>query len=450
MGFEFRPKRFFLSVEEYAMNKHPGEASDGSTRFLYVVSEGFPPTVFDSQVLDYLHLMEGDGIRFDLIVFERLLGLFPNWHRNLLRLREVRSQLKGQVYFRSLITTFLEWDLWVPQLQLYSIAKPSGQTARTVVHARTQTAAAIALGLKNWLQNTKVIFDMRGDTPAEFLLSLEKSGRDPGSPAARRKYTKLKGIERQAVMGSDAILCVSGAMKEKIIGEYRVSPQKIQVVPTVASTQKFYWDAKLRTRVRKELGIEDKFALIYAGSIRAYQTLEALLEFYRKLRENRQHLHLLLITPQNAEAKLLLKKTLQSGTYTVQSAGHDEMVGWLNAADAGLLLRETNAVNQVAAPTKFAEYLLCGLPVVISQGIGDFSDLARNQNVGIVLQGCQREEELHDRWIELQTLANPVSRDHIAQVGKQLFSNEHFARLLASLYLKLSQENDQAMPRKHE
>ena len=182
--------------------------------------------------------MEGQGILFDLVVFERLLGILPNWRRNLRRLHEVRAQLNGRVYFRFLITTFLGWDFWVPQQQLYLIAKPHDPSVRTVIHARTQTSAAIALRLKSWIPKTKVVFDMRGDTPAEYLLSVEKSGGDLRSQAVQKKYEKLKGIERQAVKESDAILCVSGVMRDKIIGEYQVPSPKIRVIPTMAKHPK--------------------------------------------------------------------------------------------------------------------------------------------------------------------------------------------------------------------
>ena len=411
----------------------------GTIHFLYVVSEGFPPTVFDSQVVDYLHMMEGQGILFELVVFERLLGILPNWRRNRKRLREVREQLNGRIYYRFLITTFLGWDFWVPQLQLYLIAKPSDPSVRTVIHARTQTSTAIALRLKSWIPETKVVFDMRGDTPAEYLLSVEKSGGDLRSRAVRRKYEKLKSIEMRAVKESDAILCVSGVMRDKIVGEYRVPPQKIHVIPTVANTRKFYWDPQLRSVVRKELGIEDKFTFVYAGSIRAYQSIEILLEFFRNTQVKRSEVHLLLITPQSTEDEQYLHRLLSPGTCTVRSASHNEMARWLNAADAGLLLREPNPVNQVAAPTKFAEYLLCGLPVVMTAGIGDFSELAKKEKMGIVLERSQWEEELHARWNELVFLTDSIQRERIAQKGKQMFSNEHFAELLPPLYSTLSE-----------
>jgi len=419
------------------MSIHQSETRESSRRFLYVVSEGFPPTVFDSQVLDHLRAMESQGICFDLVVFERLMGILPNWKRDIRQLKEVRSQINGQVYFQLLVTTFLGWDFWVPQWQLYWILKKYGRTTQKVIHARTQTSAALALGLKKWIPKMKVIFDMRGDSPAEYLLSVEKAGADPLASLVQRKFAKLKNIERQAVKGSDAIICVSGAMRERVLKEYGVASEKIRVVPTAASARKFNWDPAERAIVRRELGVEDEFVLIYTGSLRAYQLLEGLVDFFRKLLASRSNLHLLLITPQKTEAEQSLHIALPHGTYSVRSASHIEMFRWLNAADAGLLLRESNAVNQVAAPTKFAEYLMCGLPVVMTAGIGDYSELATKENAGIVLRGNEWHRELNERWGELESLVDQNSREHIARFGKQQFTHERFTGLFTTLYLGL-------------
>ena len=89
------------------------------------------------------------------------------------------------------------------------------------------------------------------------------------------------------------------------------------------------------------------------------------------------------------------------------------------------------------APTKFAEYLLCGLPVVMTAGIGDFSQLAKKENLGIVLGGNHWSEDLHAQWGELNSLSDPIRREQIAQLGKQMFSNEHFANVLTPLYSTL-------------
>lgn len=43
-------------------------------------------------------------------------------------------------------------------------------------------------------------------------------------------------------------------------------------------------------------------------------------------------------------------------------------------ADIGLLFRQKHELNLVASPTKYAEYALTGLLILVSPGIGDLDD----------------------------------------------------------------------------
>jgi len=64
---------------------------------------------------------------------------------------------------------------------------------------------------------------------------------------------------------------------------------------------------------------------------------------------------------------------------------HDRIIAYQNAADLGLLLRRPSPVNACAAPTKFAECLMCGLPLALTRGIGDYSALAEQHNLGVMV-----------------------------------------------------------------
>lgn len=417
----------------------PSTAAGGPTadiRFLYLVSEGFPPTVFDSQVMEHIRQMAPLGIQFDLIVFERLLALRANWKQNQQRLRDLRPRLPGKLHFGVLATTFLGWDFWVPEMQLNSILKRYREP-RLVIHARTQTSAAIALQSRRRFPNLKVIFDMRGDSAAEYLLTVEKVGGNPDASHVRKKFARLKAIEKKAVEEADGIICVSEVMRQQVLEGYRVKPDKLWVIPTVASTERFRWDPDLRQKTRKEFSLDGKFVLIYTGSLRAYQMLSGLVEALRQWTRYIQNLHFLLITPQVAEAQASLPSQLPVGSYTVASARHDEMVLWLNAADAGLLLRESNAVNRVAAPTKFPEYQMCGLPAILTENIGDYSRFAQEQLTGIVLKGNDLAAEGLRQWTKLVALTEAYSRARIARLAADRFSHQKFARVFRELYLSV-------------
>ena len=52
--------------------------------------------------------------------------------------------------------------------------------------------------------------------------------------------------------------------------------------------------------------------------------------------------------------------------------------------DYGLLIREKSVTNKVASPVKYAEYLASGLKVIISDELGDYTQLSREKNWGII------------------------------------------------------------------
>ena len=49
-------------------------------------------------------------------------------------------------------------------------------------------------------------------------------------------------------------------------------------------------------------------------------------------------------------------------------------------------MRESHPVNLVSSPTKFGEYLAAGVPVILTEGIGDYSEMAETMHVGITLK----------------------------------------------------------------
>jgi len=50
-------------------------------------------------------------------------------------------------------------------------------------------------------------------------------------------------------------------------------------------------------------------------------------------------------------------------------------------------------VNEISSPLKFGEYLACGVPVIMSEGVGDFSQLAHREGIGVVVpHGASVEE----------------------------------------------------------
>ena len=72
---------------------------------------------------------------------------------------------------------------------------------------------------------------------------------------------------------------------------------------------------------------------------------------------------------------------------SIHDIPHKDVYKYLSASDIGFLIRSNHILNQVSSPIKFAEYLVCGNPVIITPWVGDQSDLVNIYDLGVVIEG---------------------------------------------------------------
>jgi len=60
--------------------------------------------------------------------------------------------------------------------------------------------------------------------------------------------------------------------------------------------------------------------------------------------------------------------------------------GYLRAADVGISLIRQSPARCASSPTKFAEYLAAGLPVIHSAGVGDLDAQVEQHRVGVLVR----------------------------------------------------------------
>ncbi|MEO7080337.1 MAG: hypothetical protein ABIY71_02380, partial [Flavobacteriales bacterium] len=134
---------------------------------------------------------------------------------------------------------------------------------------------------------------------------------------------------------------------------------------------------------REALGFSpEDVVLVYSGSTAGWQSFEMLEKLLRSVLDAQVHTKVLFLSPPHADIDVFKKAYL--GRVLTAWVPPAEVPQALQACDIALLLREDTLTNRVASPTKFAEYLACGLPVIISEGIGDFSALVQKECLGVV------------------------------------------------------------------
>jgi hypothetical protein len=143
--------------------------------------------------------------------------------------------------------------------------------------------------------------------------------------------------------------------------------QPTSVVPCLAPDSEFFFDLALRARVRTELGIADNESVyVYSGSLVAYQRFDETVATFRAALAAGQKARLVVLTPEVDRAQQICID-LPPQNVICKSVRHTEVNGYLNAADVGMLLRDSTPVNIVAFPTKFAEYAMTGLQVIMKE-----------------------------------------------------------------------------------
>ena len=116
------------------------------------------------------------------------------------------------------------------------------------------------------------------------------------------------------------------------------------------------------------------------GSSAGWQSFNLVDDFLFKLFNENEHIKLIFLSNEIPKESKKFKKF--EDRINTKWLKPEEVGSLMIVADYGILIREESVTNQVASPVKFAEYLACGLQVLISEGIGDFTDFVKQQNCG--------------------------------------------------------------------
>jgi len=237
-----------------------------------------------------------------------------------------------------------------------------------VMPRSTLPALATALALRHF-PAVGLLFDADGlphDERVDF----------GGWSAQGLAYRVLRELEASAVRRADAVLTRSKKAIDILVARAGAgtAADKFHVVGNGRDANLFTPALKAeRAAVRRELGIEDSApVLVYAGSMGSQYCMPEMLEFFRLVRGRRDDAQLLLLTgsPEEAERGLDGFADLRSGCH-LRRVSPTNVARYLGACDLGLALRRPSFSMQAVAPIKLGEYLLCGIPVLATQGIGD-------------------------------------------------------------------------------
>jgi hypothetical protein len=201
-------------------------------------------------------------------------------------------------------------------------------------------------------------------------------------------HRTILAVEENVVSKVDYMMSVSNQLVNHFSKTIAFNNSNVSVIPCTLDT-KFFTNAfqvsKSRIeQLRKENSLEiDDVIFVYAGSTAPWQSFDLMKIFLDPYLKRSEKYKVLFLSKINTELQSFKDKF--PNQVKVIHVTHDKVVDYLSLADFGLLLRNQSVTNLVASPTKFGEYLFAGLQVLISEGLGDFTEFVKKNNCGIVV-----------------------------------------------------------------
>ncbi len=250
-----------------------------------------------------------------------------------------------------------------------------------IVMPRSTLPAFMVNRLAEWLkaQGIKIIFDADGFPLAERV---DFSGLKKSS----RQYTYLKKEEDKMLDLADRVLCRS----QKAIGMHVAHVGKAERFFKVTNGRnaKFFTpNSKLRQQARASLNLEpDAVLWIYVGSLGPQYLLDEMLGLFAEFHRKHPNSKFLCVTRQHAILEAAIPADLADHVLG-NSAPYSQIPEFLAAADVGLSLRKAAPSLAGVAPIKLGEYLLMGLPVIASKGVGDTERILEGNDFCFLYEG---------------------------------------------------------------
>jgi glycosyltransferase involved in cell wall biosynthesis len=363
---------------------------------IYLTFNEAPSGIFSSQVIDVVKFLNKEcSADVKLWCFISLRNYSGN-----------RKKIRSQIGFAKVFPMLPTMRLWkMNRFLLYFLLFFSSEKK---IMGRSAWATWLALKAKKRGLCKKVVYDGRGAIYHECseykVIESEKQAQG------------LREIEKMVVLQSDFRLAVSHKLAEHWKNFFGYTGGNHVVIPCTLNSVFFHPDFQVgRSAYRSEES--NKIIGVYSGSVAGWQSISYLSAFFEKLFGANPSFQLLVLSAHSAEWQNLQSKF--PGRIEVTFVEPARVPSLLVQADYGFLIREDSVTNRVASPVKFAEYLSCGLKVLISPFIGDFSEFVRANNCGFVLdQGSPFVLEKVDA----------AEKERISKLAENYFRKEKFMK----------------------
>lgn len=354
------------------------------SRSLYLCYFGLREPLVQTQVLPYLRQLRDGGVAISLLTFEpdpartwtpeetdawtgRLASEGIHWYR---LPYHKRPSLPATVY-----------DILAGARFAAALARREGIG---IYHARGHMAAAMG-ALAKRITGGKLIFDIRGFMPEEYV---DAGVWKPGG----LHYRLTKAAEAKLLRAADAMVVLTERAREILFPGCRdmdARGRPLEVIPCCVDLQRFSeTETPTRAAVRGEFGWEGRRVIAYVGALGGWYLTNEMVDFLKEAHRQDATTFSLILTQSAPElvGEPLRAAGIREQDYQIRRVAPGEVPRYLRGADLALSFIKPCYSKLASSPTKMAEYLAAGLPVVCNGGVGDVDALVAGERVGVIVE----------------------------------------------------------------
>ncbi len=338
--------------------------------------------VYKSQVIDVLHSLNKKNKSYiTLISFFSLRNYFSE-RRKLKRLYPKSISLP-------MFPKLKNWRLNAFILKLFM--------KEEIIICRGVFATNIALMITH--TKSKVIYDGRGAVAEEY---------NEFNVGGDFCPNEIKQLEKKAVLNTFFRISVSTKLVEYWFNKFGYNLKEHVVIPCTLSDYEERNHSKI---LRKDLNFDDDdIVIVFSGGTGLWQSYNLLILFLEKFLSTNQKVKILFLCKKNQEINSFIRK--YKSRVFIKWVNFTDVFTYLSLADYGIVVRDESITNFVSSPVKIAEYLSCGLKILISKKIGDFSDFIVDNDLGHILD---------EKTIPLISKVSDDEKKQIKNISDQYF-----------------------------
>jgi len=354
---------------------------------LYICYFGLREPLVQTQVIPYLLEIIKAGIEVNLLTFEP--DLKGKWSQEQIAIEQEKLLEKGirwscLAYHKRLSVVATTYDVF---RGVWLIRRLIRHHQIDVLHGRVHLPTLMgAIARKLSRRKPKLLFDIRGFFPEEYT--------DAGVwPENGWLYRSAKRVERWLLRESDGFVVLTEKAREILFPEskekgFDEGGRPVEVIPCCVDIEKFRAaNDESRAEIDLELKIGARKVIAYVGSFGGWYLTDEMLDLFTAARESDPQVFTLILTQRDKETigQALLSRGFTDEDFYVDSVAPGEIPRYLSAADVAVSFIKACYSKLSSSPTKIAEYLACGVPVISNRGVGDIDSLIAENKVGVLL-----------------------------------------------------------------